>query len=84
MTTYARNCSESLAVGVFESAYRRIQLWVDAQNLKAQVARERNELLEMSGSMLDDMGITWSEASVEAGRQDLPENRLNALDKEVC
>ncbi len=84
MTTYARNCSESLVVGVFESVYQRFQLWVDAQNLKAQVARERSELLGMSDSMLNDMGISWSEASVEAERLDLPENRLKALGNKVC
>ncbi len=84
MTTYVKNWSESIVMGVFESAYRRIQVWVEAQNLKAQVARERSQLMEMSDSMLDDMGVSWSEASSEAERMDLPEERMQTLIKEVC
>ncbi len=77
MTTYAENPSTKLVAGVFEGIFHRLQLWIEAQNLKAQVDTERNELLSMSDSMLDDMGITWSEAGAEAMRTDLPESRLS-------
>ncbi|MCP3690009.1 MAG: DUF1127 domain-containing protein [Gammaproteobacteria bacterium] len=84
MTTYAENSSARLGVGVFEGIYQRFQLWVEAQNLEAQVARERSELLKMSDSMLDDMGITWSEAGAEAGRVDVPEERMTTQGHKIC
>jgi len=84
MTTYSGNCVDSGIVGVFEGLFLQLQYWSKVQQLKAQVSKERKQLLEMSDAMLSDMGITRTQVKQEAQRLDLPETRLIALGKRVC
>lgn len=83
MTTYSGSCVESGTVGVFEGLFQQLQYWLKVQQLKAQVSKERMQLLEMSDAMLCDMGITRTQVKQEAQRQGLPETRLKALNKEI-
>jgi len=79
MTTYSGNCTDCVEIGtatLVESLVQRVQHWVRIQGLKTSVAKERQHLLEMSDSMLRDIGITREQALEEAQRVDLPENRF--------
>ena len=84
MATYSGNCIDSGAVGVIEGLFERIQNWFKVQQLKVQVSRERQQLLEISEAGLSDMGITRSQAVQEARRIDLPSGRLQMHGIEVC
>jgi len=87
MTTLSRNysdCIESGSIGTQVGLYRQIQHWFKIMVLKLKVNRERQQLLEMSDTMLADLGITQAQASAEAQRSDLPVERLNALGKVIC
>lgn len=59
----------------------QLQHWFRKLDLKVKVNRERQQLLEMSDTMLGDMGITRAQANVEAHRNDLPVERLIVLKK---
>ena len=79
MTTYSGNCTDCAEIGtasVVESLVQHVQHWVRMQGLKAHVAKERQHLLEMSDSLLRDIGITREQALEEAQRVDVPETRF--------
>jgi len=84
MTTYSGNCVDSGTIGVFEGLFQQLQYWLKVQQLKAQVSKERKQLLEMSDAMLCDMGMTRTQVEQEAQRIDLPVSRLQALGNETC
>ena len=86
MTIYTENCSQSIDSGfinTLSSLVQRFQRWVDVQQLKINVHRERQQLLEMSDAMLSDMGITRTQAQEEARKLDLPALRVAILDRKV-
>lgn len=58
--------------------------WAEKLVLQANVARERQQLLNLSDAMLTDMGITRAEAEAEARKTKLPTIRLNALTIGQC
>lgn len=58
--------------------------WAEKLVLKANVARERQQLLLMSDAMLSDMGITRAEAEAEARNTELPAARLKTLSIGRC
>ena len=58
--------------------------WAEKLVLQANVARERQQLLNMSDAMLSDMGITRAEAEAEARKTELPATRLNTLTIGQC
>ena len=82
MTTYSGNCTdcvEMVASGAVDTFLHRVKRWSKMQALKLSVARERQHLLEMSDSMLNDVGLTRDQAYAESKRVDIPENRLKTL-----
>jgi uncharacterized protein YjiS (DUF1127 family) len=82
MTTLSRNysnCIETSSNGIQVGLYQQVRHWFNIVNLKLKVNRERQQLLEMSDTMLRDLGITQAQANVEARRSNLPVERLNAL-----
>ncbi len=87
MTTYTENCSQSIIetpFGLLRSMGQALQHSFEVQKLKAIVARERQQLLEIPAAMLKDMGITRAQAKQEAQRVDLPQIRMANLAKERC
>lgn len=86
MTAYTENCTQRIdggLVNTLNNIGRQIQRWAKIQQLKINVRRERRQLLEMSDTMLNDLGITRSQALKESSRLDLPESRLNRLVSQV-
>jgi len=80
MTTYTENCSRSIAghpAGVLDILTQRFRQWMKNQQLKSLVAQERQQLLEMSDDMLQDIGISWAQAETEAMRTEMPIGRLS-------
>ena len=79
MTTYTEKCSRSIveqpaaALDILTLLFRQ---WMKHQQFKFQVARERRQLMEMSDSMLHDLGISRAQAEAEAMRSELPAARL--------
>ena len=87
MTTMTANCEQMLEQELLRERgiLKQILLdWAEKLVLKANVARERQQLLIMSDAMLSDMGITRAEAETEARKTDLPAIRLNALTIGKC
>ncbi len=87
MSSYTGNCSDHVetgAAGLLESLYQRLDHWFKVQTLKLEISKERKQLLEMSEAMLSDMGITREQSEREAKRLDVPEMRLEVLEKSVC
>ena len=87
MTTLSRNypdCLETNSSDMQVGLYQQIQHWLKIMLLKLRVNQERQQLLEMSDTMLADLGITQAQANAEAQRSDLPVERLNALGKGTC
>ncbi len=83
MTTYSGNCTDCVEIGtpgMVESLIQRIQHWVRMQGLKASLLKERQQLLEMSDSMLRDIGIIREQAYAEAQCVDVPGNRLKGME----
>ena len=86
MTIYTENCNQSIEgnfVNTLSSLVKRLQHWLKVQQLKINVRRERQQLLEMSDAMLRDMGMTRTQAQEEARKLDLPAARLGILDREL-
>ena len=82
MTTYTENCSRSIVgrpAGSLETLTQILRHWMQKQQLRFQVARERRQLLEMPDTMLRDLGISRGEAVAEARQIELPAERLNRL-----
>ncbi len=87
MTIYTGNCTETIDgnfADTLSSLVKRLQRWAEVQQLKINVRRERQQLLEMSDAMLGDLGITRAQAQEEARKVNLPEARFQMLDREVC
>lgn len=79
MTTYTGNCNQEIGKGIFDRSgnlLQRLQQWLEIQQLKADLRKERRQLLAMPDAMLKDLGITWTEALEESQRDDLPASRL--------
>ena len=79
MNTYTEPCSRSHATrsaGVLETLSRTLRCWFAYQQLKRQVANERQQLLSLSETELKDLGINRHEAELEAARRDIPLDRL--------
>jgi len=86
MTTYTENYTQGIVgnfVDVIGNFVQRLRHWARIQQLKNDVKQERQQLLEMSDSMLSDLGITWDQAKEEAQMVDLPVVRIEILDREV-
>lgn len=82
MTTYSENCSRSnveSSVGVVDNLIERFCHYMTNQLLRVRIHQERRQLLSMSEAMLQDLGISRTEAEQEAKRTDLPTNRLKNL-----
>ena len=82
MTTYSENCSRNIAgssAGAFDNLAEKFCHYMKIQLLKVRIHRERRQLLSMSAVMLNDLGITRTEAEQEARRTDLPPARLKTL-----
>ena len=87
MTTLSRNYSDCIEGNINRAQgglYLQLQHWLKILELKAEVNRERHQLLEMPDTMLSDIGITRAQANAEAQRIDLPLERLNALEMGRC
>ncbi len=86
MTTYTENYTQGIVgnlVDALGNFAHRVRHWVRIRQLKIDVKRERQQLLEMSDAMLGDLGITWDQAKEEARKVDLPVVRIEMLDREV-
>lgn len=87
MTICTENCSQGIvetSFGLFRNIGQVLQHSFEIKKLKADVARERRQLLQASDDMLKDMGITRAQAKEESERVDLPRIRLINLLKERC
>lgn len=79
MTEYTEKCPVNLAaspVGVIEMLHLAASQWIAKQSLKFTIRRERAQLLQLSAAMLQDIGIDRLAAEHEAGRTDIPVERL--------
>ena len=86
MTTYTEKYSQSIGghfVDALSGLVQRWQHWVSIQQLKANVHRERQQLLEMSDATLGDLGITWDQAQEEARKVNLPVARIEMLNRKA-
>ena len=87
MTTYIETCSQridGMAVSTLRRLGQQLKNWAKVQQLKIGVRRERQQLLEMSDAMLDDLGITRDQAREEARRVILPAIRVELLNRKIC
>ena len=87
MTTYTENCSRSIAgnpAGALDILTQIFRQWMKNQQLKFRLAQERRQLSAMSDEMLNDLGISRSEAQAEASRSDVPVARLQILPQGKC
>ena len=75
MTVYTGNCSRSITATLTEALVETFRHWIGNQLLKYRLYHERQQLLQMSDSMLRDIGISRSEALTEAKRTDIPVGR---------
>ena len=57
--------------------------WIKIQALKIAVARERKQLLMLSDASLRDIGLSRSEANIEAFRVNVPIIRSDKIKKEA-
>ncbi len=86
MTTYTENYTQKVDgsfVDALSGLVQRWQHWVSIQQLKANIHRERQQLLEMSNVTLGDLGITWDQAQEEARKVDLPVARIEMLNRKA-
>ena len=84
MTTLTENRNEKLAWEILrkQGILKQILLeWLQVLELKFKIYRERQQLLVMSDLMLNDIGVTRSEANVEALSIDIPRQRIATLMK---
>lgn len=84
MTTCTENCNQSAQsslYGIAGSLFHRLNQWFLLQEVKADIRRERKQLLLMSDQMLKDIGITHEQAMAEASRDDIPAKRLPGYSK---
>jgi len=87
MTTLSTNyspCIERNSSNVQAGLYLVVRNWFKTLALKEKVNQERRQLLEMTDTMLSDIGITQAQANAEAYRVDLPVERLNILQQGRC
>ena len=79
MTTLTKNCDQMVAHELLRkqgNLKEIVRQWFETLALKSRVNRERQQLLEMSDSMLSDIGITQVQAQEEAKRTELPKSRF--------
>ena len=84
MTTLTENRDEKLAWEILrkQGMLKQILLeWLQVLELKFKIYRERQQLLIMSDLMLNDIGVTRTEANVEALSIDIPRQRMATLGK---
>jgi uncharacterized protein YjiS (DUF1127 family) len=87
MTTCTETQQQRLASEILrkQGALKQILLeWLQVAELKIKVYRERQKLLLMSDLMLNDIGITRTQANAEALSSEIPAERLISLAKENC
>jgi uncharacterized protein YjiS (DUF1127 family) len=85
MTTYSQSCTHSLVAdntGALENLLNLFRGYGEKLILKHRIEIERQQLLEMSDSMLTDIGIDRFQATREAARNDIPAARLETLGKQ--
>ena len=75
MSVYTGNCSRSTVAALTEALSEAFRLWIGNQLLKYRLHQERQQLQQMSDSMLQDIGISRNEALTEARRNDIPAQR---------
>ena len=87
MATFSKNGSPGISQS-FDHAqhglYRLLLQWIQIQNLKMAVAKEREQLLMLSDASLIDLGLTQFDANVEAFSRDLPAARLDEIKNRQC
>jgi len=79
MTTRSENFQPGLAADharTLERLIRQVREWAREESLRRRINQERRRLLEVSDTMLADLGITRSEAETEARRKEIPAERL--------
>jgi uncharacterized protein YjiS (DUF1127 family) len=79
MTQYTEHCSSNFATNAIalDRGFRHtVAHWIAEQRLKLALRRERRQLVQLSDRQLRDIGIDREAAIVEAGRTDIPTNRL--------
>ena len=79
MTVYTGTCSRSIVTATTGALIEIFRHWIGNQQLKFRLYRERQQLRQMSDSMLQDIGISRTEAIAEANRSDIPTQRLMHL-----
>ena len=58
---------------------RLVRIWLRELQLRDSIQRERRQLMELSDDLLKDIGVSREDALAEAGRLDLPRERLNRI-----
>jgi|TARA_B110000967_G_C18712050_1_gene473219 uncharacterized protein YjiS (DUF1127 family) len=84
MTTFIKNSALNMSQNLDHAQYILFQLvlqWIQIQALKIAVTRERKQLLLLSDASLRDIGISRSEANIEALSIDIPMIRLDQIKK---
>lgn len=78
MSHYIGNCPRDVVAtpaGIAGAALHSMRRWLQTQQLKKALQRERASLLSMSDAQLRDIGIDRAAAEQEAGRNDIPAAR---------
>ena len=82
MTAYTEKCSRSMTLesaGAIQYLLCLFRNWVENQQLRVRLSRERRQLAAMSGHELKDIGLTREQADTEAARRDVPLARMSVL-----
>lgn len=78
MTSYAKKYPYTIAQAVFR-AVNQLTGWVwrylQTQGLKHAIVKERQQLAELSETILKDIGIDRTQAMQESARQGIPASR---------
>ena len=80
MTTYSQNCASTMGQLHYSLAAvlnRRLSRLIGSLALQASLRQERRLLMTLSTDILQDIGITRTEALAEARRTDVPAPRMN-------
>ena len=86
MATFIKNSASSMSQNFHHAQFTLLKLlfqWIKIQALKIAVARERKQLLMLSDASLRDIGLSRSEANIEAFRVNVPIIRSDKIKKEA-
>lgn len=78
MNTRVQNYSIGAAAdSTLDRLLQQVRAWAANESLKYRLKQERRQLAQLSDAMLRDLGISRTDAEIEASRRDIPAVRAN-------